>query len=476
MSTILTSSLVLPSFSLNATENQSRVEVEPISGLRGTYFLNGPAKFHFDDLSYNHWLDGDGMVTAIRFGEGDVRTTSKYVKGKKFVTESTKGKPVFRTFGTSFDGDRLYRGTGTASPYNVSVFRYQDRLLAFGEQSLPMELNLETLETATPRRTFDFDRQLNEASPFSAHPKIDEHTGELLNFGVFFDDKRPLLIYYRFDAEGKLVCKAKHEIDLPCSLHDFATSENYVVFYLSPHLLRAERLLRNRLPLSQSLDWCPNDHSSRLMVLCRATGVRKAEIRVGNKYNLHTIDCFEQDNRLYLDVIEYDRPLYDQYETLPNLFVDTSPGVPTRFEIDVNAGNAERQVMLDFNNTPDFPVALDRASVEDEFWVLGISNWNVAGPKFYNQLAHLSWRSTTTESDVWTAPTGWFMAGEPAIAHATNGEALLITPLFDATNATSHVGIFLARRVADGPVQLIELGHQIPLGFHSTFCSDQYRC
>jgi carotenoid cleavage dioxygenase-like enzyme len=65
----------------------------------------------------------------------------------------------------------------------VSVFAYRNKLLAFGEQSLPMELDPVTLETMTPGTTFDFAGALNDASPFSAHPKIDARTGELLNFG-----------------------------------------------------------------------------------------------------------------------------------------------------------------------------------------------------------------------------------------------------------------------------------------------------
>src|SRR5215475_10726411 len=33
--------------------------------VRGSYFLNGPARFGSKDLRYQHWLDGDGMVCSL---------------------------------------------------------------------------------------------------------------------------------------------------------------------------------------------------------------------------------------------------------------------------------------------------------------------------------------------------------------------------------------------------------------------------
>jgi all-trans-8'-apo-beta-carotenal 15,15'-oxygenase len=37
--------------------------------LRGTYYLNGPARFERGGVRYRHRLDGDGMVCALTFFE-----------------------------------------------------------------------------------------------------------------------------------------------------------------------------------------------------------------------------------------------------------------------------------------------------------------------------------------------------------------------------------------------------------------------
>ena len=132
------------------------IEGELTAGLRGTYYLNGPGRFQRGDLRYGHWLDGDGMITALRFGPDGAHLTCRYVRGDKWRAEEEAGRPLFRAFGTAFEGDRLKRGgIGLESPVNVSVFPYRGTLLAFGEQGLPWELDPVTLET---RETSRFQR------------------------------------------------------------------------------------------------------------------------------------------------------------------------------------------------------------------------------------------------------------------------------------------------------------------------------
>ena len=139
------------------------------------------------------------MVCALRFERGRVCFTNRFVRSHKFVAEETAGRPIFRTFGTAFEADQIKRGIALESPVNVSVYPYGGRLLAFGEQGLPWELDPLTLET---RGVFTFGDRLNDVSPFSAHPKFDPATGEMFNFGVSFSATQPRLNVYRFGAHA----------------------------------------------------------------------------------------------------------------------------------------------------------------------------------------------------------------------------------------------------------------------------------
>ena len=118
--------------------------------LSGSYYLNGPASFARGGLRYRHWLDGDGMVCRLNFGEESIRFTNRFVRTTKFNVEQEVGRPVFRTFGTKFPGDVLKRGIALESPGNVSVYPFHGTLLAFGEQALPWELIQTRLTPSAP--------------------------------------------------------------------------------------------------------------------------------------------------------------------------------------------------------------------------------------------------------------------------------------------------------------------------------------
>lgn len=441
--------------------------------LRGTYYLNGPAKFDFDGgFRYRHWLDGDGMVCAMHFTDDGIYFDSKFVRSRKFVREREEVcGPVFRTFGTAFPGDRLQRGIKTESPYNVSVFSWRGKLLAFGEQSLPMELDPSSLETANPGKTFDFDGALNDAAPFSAHPKIDSRTGELLNFGIFFASQQPLLVYYRFDHTGKLACRSRVPIDFSCSMHDFAASDNYVIFYLSPYVLDPSGLTNRGLATIDSLSWEPQE-GSQLLVLSRETGKEVARIPIEGRYCLHTINAFEQDGLLVLDVIEFERPVYDQYQEVPDLFVDVPFGQPVRFNVDLATCRIVEKTTINYRSAPDFPATAPSSESRpyDDLWMLGISAAGQLGRKFFDRLVHARW-SEPDRFDTWPCPHGQYLGGEPVFVGdpADSDAGVIICHIFDAAGPSSRFTLFDAFNVADGPFASISLTEAIHLGFHASF-------
>ncbi|HUG70812.1 MAG TPA: carotenoid oxygenase family protein [Pirellulaceae bacterium] len=455
---------------------ESDYRIDAIEGeipefVRGTYFLNGPATVDFAGMRYANWLDGDGMVCSLQFIGSDVFFRNRFVHGRKLVRETQQARRIYRTFGTAFDGDRLKRGIGTESPYNVSVFPYRNKLLAFGEQSLPMELNPVTLETVTPGRTFDFDGALNDAAPFSAHPKIDARNGELLNFGIFYSPDQPLLVYYRFDATGELACRSRIPIDLPCSLHDFAASENYVIFYLSPYILDTSGLTERGLATIDSLSWQPG-LGSQLLVLCRETGREIARIAIDGRYCLHTINAFERDGKLVVDLIEFERPIYDQYQELPNLFIDVPYGQPVRFTIDLQRQQVVAKQSIDYRSAPDFPTLDPRSESReyDDFWMLGISPTGHSGRKFLDRLVHARWSEPDTV-DVWIPPTGNYLGGEPVFIGDPDDSrrGVVLCHVFDALESSSRFAFFDARDVAAGPVASIQLTDAIHVAFHACF-------
>jgi all-trans-8'-apo-beta-carotenal 15,15'-oxygenase len=445
------------------------VELTEIEGkipafLRGTYYLNGPARFFRGDVRYRHWLDGDGMVCALRLENGRAHLTNRFVRCTKWVEEEDAGRALYRAFGTSFPGDRLVRGIALESPLNVSLYPFAGTLLAFGEQGLPWELDPETLETRGP---YNFGGALNPLSPFAAHPKIDPETGDLFNFGISFSATQPSLNVYRFKADGALVYRKRVALDQPCSLHDFLFTGRHVAFYLAPYRLDMESLTQGGT-LLDSLRWEP-EKGSRLLVVDRETGEPVATVPVGDRYVLHGINAFEDGDHLIVDVLELDRPVYDQYN-LADLFASVVPGRPVRLVVDLATSTLLDRIEIAYDKAPDFP-AIDPAHAGhpyENFWMLGISKTGQPGRKTFDQVVHASW-SHPDHVDIWQSPTGQYLGGEPAFAPNPEGGGAVICQSLDGKTGESAFLIFDAFDVASGPVAVVRVGGFVHLGFHAMF-------
>lgn len=98
-------------------------------------------------------------------------------------------------------------------------------LLACKEDSLPYALDPQTLETIG---LWDFDGQL-ESATFTAHPKFDPKTREMVCFGYEAKgDGTPDVCYYTFDSQAKLLQTVWLVAPVVAMIHDFAVTQNYV--------------------------------------------------------------------------------------------------------------------------------------------------------------------------------------------------------------------------------------------------------
>ena len=465
-------------------------EGEVPSWLSGTYYLNGPGHFPPADdhaPAYRHWLDADGAVSRLRFEGGpnnrSVHFTQRFVDSRKRQEEREAGHRLYRAFGTHFEGDRLKRGIGLESPVNVSAYLFGQRLLAFGEQGLPYALDPTTLKT---QGEFNFDGRLNAISPLSAHPCFSLDGREMFNFGISFSARQPSLTLYRFRDNGELIYRRRHPLPYPCSTHDFVLSERFAIIYLSPHLLDVKAMMVDGLSVNEALDWRP-ELGARLLVFEREDGSKKADIRLGggdegSGYCLHLVNAFgeggEQNGRLTIDLVELERPIYDQYQPLPDFFVDAPGGGPRRFVIDVEAGELISKRAADYERCPDFPAIDPRFAQRpyDDFWLLGLSHTGQPGRKFFDQLAHLAW-SRPQSPQVWTAPKNCYLGGEPVfLGDADNGgdtsRGCVLCQIFDAEKRASAFLLFDAFDITSGPIARLPLENAMPLGFHAVYYPD----
>jgi len=144
--------------------------------VEGTFFRTGPnPQFPPRDPNH-HWFAGDGMVHAFRVRDGKVDYFNRYVRTPKFLAEREAGKSLFGTFGNPMTTDPAWIGKDSGVA-NTNVIWHAGKLLALEEGHQPFELDPGTLAS---RGYLDY---AGTAKRFTAHPKIDPETGELVFFG-----------------------------------------------------------------------------------------------------------------------------------------------------------------------------------------------------------------------------------------------------------------------------------------------------
>jgi len=437
--------------------------------LRGSYYVNGPARFERAGQRVNHWLDGDGMVCSLRFSDDGVRFTSRFVQTPKLRDEEAAGRFLYRGFGTSFPGDRLRRKVMLEPPVNVSVYPWAGRLLAFGEQCLPIELDPVTLET---RGQFDFAGSVNEASPFAAHAKVDPVTGNLLNFGISFSATEPMLNVYEFRPSGELLRRRRHPLRHQHAVHDFGFTANSTVFYLSPLLMDFGRFLSENLSVMEALVWSP-EKGARIMVAPRDSKTTPAfTVEVDPRYSLHMVNCFEDDRTITVDVLEMDQAIYPEYQPIPNLFQNAPLCRPTRYLIDRESQSIRERIAMDYELCPDFPSIDARRAGQScqDFWMLAIGSCGQPGRKFFDRVVRGSWKSGTV-SDGWIAPPGHYLGGEPVyIANPQNpDDGIVIVQHLVPSEGRAEFLLFDGYSLNSGPVATLPPGYPIHPGFHASF-------
>lgn len=77
-----------------------RVEGTIPADLHGTLYRNGPALLSQQGERCERWFDGDGGVSAVRFGEGKALGASRVVMSRGLQAERAACKLVYGGFGT----------------------------------------------------------------------------------------------------------------------------------------------------------------------------------------------------------------------------------------------------------------------------------------------------------------------------------------------------------------------------------------
>ena len=427
--------------------------------LAGTYYRTGPnPQFPPRDENY-HWFAGDGMVHAFRVADGKVSYRNRWVRTPKWELEHAAGQALFGTFGNPMttDASALGKDSGVA---NTNILSHAGRLLALEEGHQPFELDAKTLD---PRGYIPY---AGSANRFTAHPKIDPETGELVFFGYmagegYFSDK---IAYGVADKNGHVTRLDMFQAPYTSMIHDFFVTKNYVMFPVLPLTGNLERVMNG----GPAFAWEP-EKGSHVGLMRRDAGVDTIRwFTTDPCYVFHPMNMWEDGDKIYADVMQYENaPLF------PN--ADGSAGTPAsarlcRWTFDLSGKtNTIARTYID-DSAGEFP-RLDerRAGLPYRHGYFAANSRNGTDVKF-DAIAHIDFANG--RKSVHSLPKG-DAVGEPVFiprsAGAGEGDGFLVAVAYRAAENRSDFIVLDAQNVGAGPIATAALPRRVPFGFHGNW-------
>jgi len=281
-------------YRLEADVHDCEVDGTIPNDLSGAFYRVGP------DAQYplapgNIPFDGEGHVSMFRIKNGRVDYKSRFVKNERYLAQDAAGRGLFPMYRNPATDDPSVKGL-SRSTANTHIINHKNVLLALKEDSPPSALDLLTLDTLVP--SYTFDDQLPSRT-FTAHPKIDSETGNMVAFGYEAEGHgSDVVSMFEITPGGRIVWDAKVQVPYVGMLHDFAVTQNYIVLYVIPLAIDEAQMARGGIHWS----WDAGKPTYFGFVRRGGDGSDIRWIEGPTRSATHVMGAFDDGGMLYVDV------------------------------------------------------------------------------------------------------------------------------------------------------------------------------
>jgi carotenoid cleavage dioxygenase-like enzyme len=313
----------------------------------------------------------------------------------------------------------------------------------------------------------------NHAFPFdwgaSAHPKVDDRTGELLFFN--YSKQAPYMHYGVVDDNNDLV----HYIDVPLPgprlPHDMAFTANYVILNDFPLFWDPELLERNA-----HVAGFHRDMPSRFAVIPRRG--QTADIRwfeADPTFVLHFTNAYENGDEIVLDGFfqgdpePADNGMGDKWQrAFRFLALDRMQARLHRWRFNLVTGHVvEEQLSDSITEFGMINAGYAGTAYRYTYAATGKPSWFLFDGLVKHDLHTGGEQRFAFEDGVYGSET----AMAPRVGSTDEDDGYLVTLTTDMNADASYCLVFDAARVGDGPVCKLALPERISSGTHSTWAA-----
>jgi carotenoid cleavage dioxygenase len=396
------------------------------------------------------------MLHGVEISDSKATYLNRYVQTRGWKIEQTEGKAVWSGL---LEPPQMNNPYGPyKNPANTALVYHAGQLLALWEGGNPHEIKVPELETIGE---YTYNGKLT--SPFTAHPKVDPVTGEMMFIGYSFQP--PYLNYGVVSPTGELLRTVPIDLPIGVMMHDFAISENYTIFLDLPLTFSIQRMQRGEPMIKFE-----SDRPSRFGILPRHGD--NSQIRWFESspcYIFHVLNAYEQGDEVVLvacrmkatNVLVSDDQSREKDADVAYLHrwrFNLTTGIVQEEKLDDVAGEFPRinENFLGRKNQYGYVGKLLGGSVPLFDGVIKYDiqsgqsqTYNYGAGRYGGEVVFAPRPDPTLEDDGW-----------------------LVTFVYDEGTETSELLVLDAQQITQEPVARVLIPQRVPYGFHGTWISE----
>jgi len=404
-----------------------------------------------------HWFDGDGMLHGVGISNGKASYRNRYVRTKGWQIEHEAGEAVWTGLLEPPQMDNPHGQSKNTA--NTAVVWHAGQFLALWEGGAPHAIKLPELDTISE---FTYNGKLQSA--FTAHPKIDPITGEMMFFGYSFTP--PYLHYSVVSPQGQLMKTVPIELPMGVMMHDFAITEKYTIFMDLPLTFNPMRIQKGEPGMMFE-----KDRASRFGIIPRHGDNNHIRwFEAPPCFVWHTLNAYEQGDEVVLvacrvnstNILMTDNEQRDAQGDIPRLH---------RWRFNLKDGSVGEE-MLD-----DVPSEFPR--VNDRF--LGkLTRYGYTGkmgqgtmPLFEGVIKYDLNSGKSQTHEFGKGRYGGEAVFVPRVGGSEEDEGWVMTFVYDSNEDKSELVIVNAQDMTSQPVARVLIPQRVPYGFHGDWVGEE---
>ncbi|MFS0517705.1 carotenoid oxygenase family protein [Nostoc sp. UIC 10607] len=425
--------------------------------LSGMFVRNGPNP-QWTPIGEYHWFDGDGMLHGVQISNGVATYCNRYVQTAGWKKEREAGKALWSGLLEPPQMDNPHGGYKNTA--NTALVWHAGQMLALNEGGKPHAIKLPELETIGE---YTYNGKL--VSAFTAHPKVDPVTGEMIFFGYSLFVP-PYLQYSVVSAQGELLRTVPIDLPMGVMMHDFAITENYTIFMDLPLTFSAERSQRG-----EPVMMFERDRPSRFGILPRHgnnSNIRWFESP--SCYVFHTLNAYEEGDEVVLIAC---RMSSTTVLSSDNLQLDPEGNISRlhRWRFNLSTGTVHEEMLDDVAS--EFPRVNENLLGRKTGYGYSNKMANSPLPLFEGIIKYNFSSGQSQTHEFGQGRYGGEAVFAPRPGAIAEDDGWLITFVHDENSNTSELVVVNAQDVTAEPVARVIIPQRVPYGFHGAWVAQE---